>query len=133
MTEFFKPFVQELWFCYMPETDWDVCKRQANEFYTQGKIFVVVFIFFLAVLGWIMADMPEFETPLVWFARMLLMLELGLLSCAFLLERWYDTENASYFLLAYALDIGGGYMCFIPYWVMEYVSEDSPFNTAYLL
>merc|ERR1712072_986976 len=133
MAEFFKPSVSELWFCYMPIEGAESCGKSAKEFYLQGKIFVVVFIFFLAVLGWIMADMPEFETPLVWFARLLLNLELGLVSCGFLLGRWYDTESATFFILAYVLVVAGGALLFVPYYVMEWWSEDSPFNTAYLL
>lgn len=133
MTEFFKPFVSELWFCYMPKAMVEHCDKQSTEFYMQGKLFIVVFCFFLAILGYIMADLPEFEAPLVWFTRLLLNLELGLLSCGLLLEKWYDTENASYFILAYVLDVAGGVLLFCPYWIMERISEDSPFNTAYLL
>lgn len=133
MTEFFKPFVSELWFCFMPKSGMDACRQQADEFYTQGKFFVVVFVLFLAVLGWIMADMPEFELPLVWFSRLLLSLELGMLAIAFLLERWYDTESPVFFMIAYFMNVIGAAILFIPYWVMEKLSEDSPFNTAYLL
>lgn len=133
MTEFFKPFVTELWFCYMPVDTVPGCAAEADSFYMQGKIFVVVFLFFLSVLGWIMADMPEFETPLVWFTRFLLSMEFGLLSCGLLLETWYDTESVTYFVLAFALNVIGCIIAFVPYWVMEHMSEDSMFNTAYLL
>jgi len=133
MTEFFKPVVEELWFCYMPQTGVQHCQDVANTFYFQGKIFICVFIFFLGVLGWIMSDMPEFETPLVWFTRLLLNLELGMVSVAFLLERWYDIESPTFFLAAFFLDIIGGVALFCPYYIMERISEDSPFNTAYLL
>merc|ERR1719253_2563010 len=80
-----------------------------------------------------MADMPEFETPLTWFARFLLNLEFGMISIGFLLERWYDTESPLFFVIAYLINIFGAAACFAPYYFMEYVSEDSPFNTAYLL
>jgi hypothetical protein len=135
MTEFFKPAVGELWFCYMPATAASVegCRSLADAFYFQGKIFVCIFIFFLGVLGWIMADMPEFETPLVWFTRLLLNLELGLVSTAFLLERWFDTESPTFFVAAFFLDIFGAWLLFVPYYIMERLSEDSPFNTSYLL
>jgi len=133
MTEFFRPFVSELWFCYMPTTGEASCQENAQSFYMQGKIFVVVFVFFLAVLGWIMADMAEFETPLVWFTQFLLNMEFGLLSCGFLLEWWPDTEGVSFYLLAYIIDVAATWLAFIPYRVMESINENSPFNTAYLL
>jgi len=133
MTEFFKPIVEELWFCYMPATGMKRCNEQANEFYTQGKIFIVVFILFLGILGFIMSDMQEFETPLVWFSRLLLNLEFGMLSVGFLLERFEDTEGPAFFIAAYLIDVFAAIVLFIPYYVMEHFSEDSPFNTAYLL
>lgn len=133
MTEFFRPFVSEIWFCYMPEMGETSCLEHAESFYTQGKIFVVVFVFFLAVLGWIMADMAEFETPLVWFTRFLLNMEFGLLSCGFLLEFWSDTEGVSFYLLAFIMDVAMAILAFVPYNIMEHINENSPFNTAYLL
>jgi len=133
MAEFFKPRVSELWFCYMPASSADHCQKKKAEFYTQGKLFCVIFIFFLSVLGYIMSDMPQFETPLKWFARLLLNLELGMVSVGFLLTRLDDTEGALFFFLAYLIDVILGLLLFVPYYVMEFVNEDSPFNTAYLL
>jgi hypothetical protein len=109
------------------------CQEEGGAFYFQGGIFIVLFIFFLGVLGWIMADMPEFETPLVWLTRLLLNVELGMISVAFLLERWSDTESPTFFLGAFFLDIVAALLLFVPYYIMERLSEDSPFNTAYLL
>merc|ERR1712032_1519173 len=117
----------------MPKSGVSSCKKERLEYYTQGKIFVITFLFFLAVLGFIMADVEEFEKPLVWFTRLLLNFELGLLSCGFLLERWQDTQGVVYFLLAYVMDVVGVYIVMVPYWIMEWRSQDSPFNTAYLL
>jgi len=134
MYEFFKPAVSELWFCYMPKAEVASCLKQRSEYYTQGKIFVITFLFFLAVLGWIMADLPEFEQPLVWVARFLINLELGLVSCGFLLERWHEGHSSvTFFLLAYVMDVVGVYAVMVPYWIMEWRSQDSAFNTAYLL
>jgi len=133
MTEFFKPKVSELWFCYMTPDKVRGCTKEKNEYYFQGKIFIIVFLFFLCVLGVIMSDMPEFETPLVWFTRLLLNLELGMISVAFLLTRNGATESPEFFACAFVLDVVGAMALFCPYHIMEWVSEDSPFNTAYLL
>jgi len=133
MTEFFKPKVSELWFCYMKPERVMPCLKEKNEYYFQGKIFIIVFLFFLCVLGVIMSDMPEFETPLVWFTRLLLNLELGMISVAFLLTRNGATESPEFFACAFFLDVVMALFLFCPYHVMEFLSEDSPFNTAYLL
>lgn len=134
MTEFFKPVVSELWFCYMETSNADHCDRTREQFYTQGKIFMCVFVFFLGVLGWIMADMAEFEKPLVWFTRFLLNLELAMVAVAYLLTSgWRDTESPLFFLAAFVMDVVGAAILFVPYYVMEYLREDCFFNTAYLL
>merc|ERR1711972_528915 len=109
------------------------CKRGAGQFYTQGGIFICLFLCLLGALGFIMRDMPEFETPLVWFSRLLLNLELGLLTVGFLLTRWKDTESFRFFLTAFGMNIILSMLVFLPYHIMEWINEDSPFNTAYLL
>merc|ERR1712013_367891 len=80
-----------------------------------------------------MRDMPEFETPLVWFSRLLLNLELGLLTVGFLLTKWKDCESWRFYLAAFGLNIIASLLVFLPYHIMEWINEDSPFNTAYLL
>lgn len=134
MTEFFKPVVAELWFCYMISTNADHCDTTRDDFYIQGKIFMCVFVFFLGVLGWIMADMEQFERPLVWFTRFLLNMEMAMVSVAFLLASgWEDTESPMFFLIAYVGGVVGAVVLFIPYYVMEHIREDFFGNTAYLL
>jgi hypothetical protein len=133
MTQFFKPRVSELWFCYMPREEMNRCTEKAAEFYFQGQVFIGLFLILLGALGFIMRDMPEFETPLVWFSRLLLNLELGLLCVGFLLLQMEDTESFTFFLAAWAMNIGASIVVFLPYHLMERLNEDSPFNTAYLL
>lgn len=136
MTQFFRPYVAELWFCYMASSAVEDCETASSQFMTQGKIFMVVFIFFLGVLGWIMADMPEFEKPLIWFARFLLHLEMGMVSVAILLmlfDEYLAGRPFSFFFTGFLFDVIGGIVLFIPYWTMEHINEDSFFNTAYLL
>jgi len=134
MTEFFKPVVSELWFCYMVTTNADHCDTSRKNFYIQGKIFMCVFIFFLGVLGWIMADMAEFERPLVWFTRFLLNMEMAMVTVACLLASgWKGTESMLFYLVAYGGGVVGPFILFIPYYVMEHIREDFFGNTAYLL
>lgn len=134
MTEFFKPVVSELWFCYMVSANADHCDTSRDDFYTQGKIFMCVFVFFLGVLGWIMADMAEFERPLVWFTRFLLNMEMAMVTVACLLcSGWRATESPWFYLTAYGGGVVGALVLFIPYYIMEHIREDFFGNTAYLL
>merc|ERR1740133_332883 len=56
-----------------------------------------------------------------------------MISVAFLLTRNGATESPEFFACAFFLDVVMALFLFCPYHVMEFLSEDSPFNTAYLL
>lgn len=133
LVEFLKPHIQDLWFCYMASSAVHVCNHNRDIFYFQGEIFIGVFIMFLAMLGFIMRDLPEFEIPLVWFTRLLVNMELGLVCVAFFIKVTPGIGELNICILAYFTNIAMSYVLFVPYWVAEWCDEDSPFNTAYLL
>jgi len=132
MIEFVKPAVDQIWFCYMKSSAQAECAERSQAYYNQGIYFLVAFVFFLACLGFIMRDMPEFEKPLLWFTRLLVHLELGLV-CVGLLMEYTRVQGAMFSVLAILTNFLCGFLFMMPYQVMEWMDENNPFNIAYLL
>mmetsp|Transcript_120721 Transcript_120721/g.341379 ORF Transcript_120721/g.341379 Transcript_120721/m.341379 type:complete len:418 (-) Transcript_120721:155-1408(-) len=132
LQRFFCPSVTELWFCYMPEAGWPKCMENNSKKNQQGVVFLVAGVIFMAVLGYIMRDLPEFETPLLWFTRLLLCMELGVVAVAQLLKAGADA-GPGFELVAVVLVLFAQYTLLVPYRILEHFTENSPFNTFYLL
>jgi hypothetical protein len=101
LLQFFMPAVDQFWFCYLPQDRWPACEEGIGTFVMQGEGFVVLMLVGLAPLSYLMRKQTPLAWALTWGSRLLLNLELALVSVAVLVHWGYDGEAVKLAVFAF--------------------------------
>eukprot|EP00928_Gymnodinium_smaydae_P012448 TRINITY_DN14512_c0_g1_i1.p1 TRINITY_DN14512_c0_g1~~TRINITY_DN14512_c0_g1_i1.p1 ORF type:complete len:419 (-),score=92.88 TRINITY_DN14512_c0_g1_i1:18-1274(-) len=132
LIRFFYPAVTEMWFCYVPSSEQERCEVELQRAHHQGYAFLSSFAVFIGVLSYVMRGLSEFETPLLWIARVFLCLELSIGATALLVKTDLVREGVIAVVtvsLVYVLQ----YAMLAPYRCVERFAPGSAFGAFYLL
>eukprot|EP00931_Biecheleriopsis_adriatica_P074464 TRINITY_DN48515_c0_g1_i1.p1 TRINITY_DN48515_c0_g1~~TRINITY_DN48515_c0_g1_i1.p1 ORF type:complete len:380 (+),score=58.19 TRINITY_DN48515_c0_g1_i1:70-1209(+) len=121
LSEFLKPRVETMWFCYLPESNWPACERGLYEFYVRDLAFWSVgLVIGLAALSYTMANQRHFSWALLWCARFLVNMEMGVIAVGVLVRHAGITDAATMYAAALGIIVLSSTILITPAVLLEH-------------
>lgn len=121
--------VGEMYFCFMPQSDWHLCQERFEQFQVMGKIFYLVLFFFLLFLAYVMRHIVSFSVSLTWLVRVVCCAELAILSINYMLDNGHDKMDSPFvfFLKTVGMTFIGLNVLLVPKYVCDYLFHRASF------